>query len=152
MRWARSTTLCRGKEESVPALFALGQHEALQAVARVLLPSEKLFAFLYDIFIVAAPERLAFCTDRWRRHCGTTHECESTKGKTRMWNRAGVFPLGCEHIVEAGRRAVPQWWCGGASSRCRRVIRSSASWEPSRTRRPRRSRGSQHERGTLPPF
>ena len=43
-----------------PALFALGQHEALEAICRVLLPSEKLFAFLDDIFIVGAPERMAF--------------------------------------------------------------------------------------------
>ena len=30
----------------MPALFALGQHEALEAIRRVLLPSEKLLAFL----------------------------------------------------------------------------------------------------------
>ena len=42
-----------------PALFALGQYETLQAISRGLLPSEKLFSFLDDIFIVAAPERLA---------------------------------------------------------------------------------------------
>ena len=41
------------------ALFALGQHETLQAISRGLLPGEKWFAFLEDIFIVAAPERLA---------------------------------------------------------------------------------------------
>ena len=45
----------------MPALFALNQHEALEAICRVLLPSEKLFAFLDDIFIVGAPECMAFC-------------------------------------------------------------------------------------------
>ena len=29
------------------------------------------------------------------------------QGKTQCWNRAGVFPVGCEYIVEAGRRASP---------------------------------------------
>ena len=94
----------------MPALFALSHHEALQAVSRGLLPSEKLFAFLDDIFIVAAPERLAIlhrqvetalwdharirinqgktpdvescrCVPRWlRAHCGGREECKSTSG------------------------------------------------------------------------
>ena len=27
------------------------------------------------------------------------------KGKTQLWNRAGVYPIGCEHIIAAGRAA-----------------------------------------------
>ena len=38
--------------------------------------------------------------------CGTTRESGSIR-KTQLWNRAGVSPVGCEHIVDAGRRALP---------------------------------------------
>ena len=43
----------------MPALFALGQHAALVAVQDTLLPSEKLFAFLDDIYAVVKLERVA---------------------------------------------------------------------------------------------
>ena len=41
----------------MPALYALGQHRAIVAVQATLLPSEKLFAFLDDIWVVANPRR-----------------------------------------------------------------------------------------------
>ena len=43
----------------MPALFALGLHQALVAVQAGLLPSERLLAFLDDIHVVCAPERVA---------------------------------------------------------------------------------------------
>ena len=43
----------------MPALFSLGQHNALVAVAAELHPTEKLFAFLDDIYVVCAPDRVA---------------------------------------------------------------------------------------------
>ena len=43
----------------MPALFALGLHQALIAVQASLLPSERLLAFLDDIFVVCSPERVS---------------------------------------------------------------------------------------------
>ena len=54
----------------MPLLFALGQHEALQAVSRQLRPDERLFATLG----VESP-----CVHR-------VHT-----GKTKIWNQAGVL-------------------------------------------------------------
>ena len=43
----------------IPALFALGQHDALCAVQESLHPSEILMAFLDDLDVVSVPERIA---------------------------------------------------------------------------------------------
>ena len=40
----------------MPALFALAQHPALEAVQASLQPQEALFAFLDDIYVVSRPE------------------------------------------------------------------------------------------------
>ena len=42
----------------MPLLFSLGQHQALEAVQRQLLPDERLLAFLDDICTVTSPERV----------------------------------------------------------------------------------------------
>ena len=43
----------------MPALFSLGQHGALEAIQARLRPSERLMAFLDDIWCVSSPERTA---------------------------------------------------------------------------------------------
>ena len=72
----------------MPALFALGLHQALVAVQAGLLPSERLLAFLDDIFVVCAPERVAdihasLQVELWRHARISVHQ-----GKTQLWNRA----------------------------------------------------------------
>ena len=42
----------------MPALFSLGMHRALTALQTELQPGERVFAFLDDLYIVAAPERV----------------------------------------------------------------------------------------------
>ena len=42
----------------MPLLFALGQHEALQAVSRQFRPNERLFAFLDDVYLTSKPDRV----------------------------------------------------------------------------------------------
>ena len=106
----------------------MSQHEALQAISRGLLPSEKLFAFLDDIFIAAAPERLAILHRSVETALWDHARIRINKGKTQIWNRAGAFPVDCEHIVEAGRRASPPVVVWRVDSRCRRVSKASASW------------------------
>ena len=43
----------------MPLLFSLGQHNALHAVQERLLPNERLFAFLDDVYVVCLPDRVA---------------------------------------------------------------------------------------------
>ena len=42
----------------MPALFALGQHQALVAVQETLRPSEKLLVFLDDFYVASVPSRI----------------------------------------------------------------------------------------------
>ena len=43
----------------MPALFSPGQHRSLEAVQATLRPSERLFAFMDDIYAVYTPGRTA---------------------------------------------------------------------------------------------
>ena len=74
----------------MPALFALGQHRALQEVQAHLLPGEHLFAFLDDIYVVSAPARSREVFELVRSasqgHCGIG----VNMGKTKVWNAAGA--------------------------------------------------------------
>ena len=45
----------------MPLLFALGQHEALQAVSRQLRSNERLLAFLDDVHLTSKPDRAGAC-------------------------------------------------------------------------------------------
>ena len=84
-----------GREQGdplMPALFALGLHVALVAVQAGLLPSERLFAFLDDIFVVCSPDRVAdvhasLQAELWRHARIQVHQ-----GKTQLWNRDGQIP------------------------------------------------------------
>ena len=64
----------------IPTLFALGQHAALVAVQDILFPSEKLFAFLYDIYAVVKLEMLLKSMRLWSVNCGFMHASTSIKG------------------------------------------------------------------------
>ena len=71
----------------MPALFALAQHEGLVAASRNLLPSERLFAFLDDLYVVTTRARAntAFeeVATQVERHAGVrTH-----LGKLKAWCR-----------------------------------------------------------------
>ena len=41
----------------MPLLFSLGQHTALQAVQAQLLPGERVFAYLDDVYVNTTPAR-----------------------------------------------------------------------------------------------
>ena len=70
---------------------ALCIHDALQRVSAQLLPGEDLCAFLGDVYVLCAPERV-------RTICNKLHEAlaetglELHSGKTRVWNKAGERP------------------------------------------------------------
>ena len=71
----------------MPLLYSVGQHRALEAISR-LLGSEKLLAYLDDIYVITRSDRVgdvytAVCQNLW------THACVSiNNGKTKkVWNR-----------------------------------------------------------------
>ena len=92
----------------MPLLFSLGQHAALEAVRARLLPGERLFAFLDDIYATSGPERTAeiyaiIVEELWRHA-----RIRVNIGKTQVWNSGGATPRGLETL---GRRA----WRGAGS-------------------------------------
>ena len=96
----------------MPALFALGQHPALQQVNGILQPGESIFAFLDDVYVVTTPDRARFLfnavRDALQAHCGIS----VNMGKTRVWNRGGQEPPGVRELGTAEDRV----WVGGADT------------------------------------
>ena len=72
----------------MPALYALGQHRALVAVSDQLLPTERLLAFLDDLFVLCNPHRVANVQQALWEHFRISAHQE----KTQIWNRAGEAP------------------------------------------------------------
>ena len=94
----------------MPMLFSLGQHPALVAIAAHLLSNEKLFAFHNDIYVVCLPDRVGAVhqliqRELWDRSRFTLH-----LGKTKVWNRAGEEPPGCEAMQRAAVLVDPELW------------------------------------------
>ena len=101
---------CEGGEQGdalMPALFSLGQHGALEAIQARLRPSERLMAFLDDIWCVSSPERTTV---------GFTAIQEELlivgirvhDGKTQLWNSFGQVPAGTEALTGAAQRSDPE--------------------------------------------
>ena len=87
----------------MPMLFALGQHHALQAVARQLRPREHLFAFLDDIYVICAPDRVA---EVYRVLEAKLWAHARIRVNVLDWNESGREPEGCAHTLG------PRAWCG----------------------------------------
>ena len=75
----------------MPLLFALGIHDALRHVAEQLRPDEDLCAFLDDVYVLCAPERVRDIYDLLCRALGDVGIALHS-GKTRVWNKAGQRP------------------------------------------------------------
>ena len=78
----------------MPLLFSLGQHASLEALQRRMRPTERLMAYLDDIYFASRPERVgdvvaASVQELWAHARIRVHG-----GKTHIWNRAGTKP-GC---------------------------------------------------------
>ena len=78
----------------MPALYALGQHPALEEVQRTLQEGEALFAYLDDVYAVCSPARARPILDALTMALGTHCGIGVHMGKTRVWNRGGVEPPG----------------------------------------------------------
>ena len=106
----------------MPLLFAVGQHQALEAVKGQLSDGDHLLAYLDDTFIVAQPESTgdsfrSLETELWNRTKIRIHG-----GKTKIWNRAGIRPPICDELERRARAIDPSaivW--RGSEVPCRKV-------------------------------
>ena len=82
----------------MPALYALGQHAAIETVVASLHEGEHLFAFLDDIYIVCSLERVVpiyrLLEAALAEHCDIVLH----QGKTEVWNRANNKPPDCDSL------------------------------------------------------
>ena len=90
---------CEQGDPLAPALFALGQHDALHCAAASLHPDDSLVAFLDDLYITTTPSRartsLDIATEAVASHCGIG----SNLGKTRaIGARDGPPPPGMAEL------------------------------------------------------
>ena len=92
----------------MPLLFSLGQHGALAAVQRQLHASEKMFAYLDDIYIVTTPARVghvySLLQDALFRHA----RIRLHSGKTQVWNSGGIRPEACDALERVARAVNPR--------------------------------------------
>ena len=91
----------------MPALFALGQHRALVAAQSAMHPSAKLMAFQDDVYVVSSPPQVAACYTHLERELWAHAGIRINLGKTQIFNRAGVLPPDCQHIIRAGQQLNP---------------------------------------------
>ena len=112
----------------MPLLFSLGQHGALAAVQRQLHASEKMFAYLDDIYIVTTPARVghvySLLQDALFRHA----RIRLHSGKTQVWNSGGIRPEACDALERVARAVNPRPWCGRVQM-CYLASRGSKSSE-----------------------
>ena len=95
-----------------PALYALGQHHALEVAAAQLLPDEVLAAYLDDVYIICQPDRARPAFDIVSRAIEGHAGVAANSGKTRVFTRAGgPAPPGVETLG-------PDVWRGGDSPEC----------------------------------
>ena len=100
--WPKSVSSEQGNP-LMPLLFALAQHSALVAVFERLQESEFLFPFLDDLHIKSHPNRTVGCLHIMRQELWNHSKISLNHGKTRIWNKGGFFPPGCEALQEAAR-------------------------------------------------
>ena len=91
----------------MPLLFALGLHRALSAVQARLSDNEKVFAYLDDISVICAPERVLEVHHILEAEIFTHTQIGLHHGKTPVWNR-GVTPVGVEFLTRAAQAIRPE--------------------------------------------
>ena len=84
----------------MPALFSLGQRSALQTIQEHLLPNESLLAFLDDVYVVVPPHRVRPVYDVLAHTLHSQARIQLNRGKTRVWNAAGIEPPNVQELGE----------------------------------------------------
>ena len=83
---------CEQGDALAPALFALGQHAALERAAAELQPGEFLGAFLDDLYVVTRPERARAAFDSTTRAVQELAGVQTNLGKCRVYSKRGGRP------------------------------------------------------------
>ena len=111
---------CEQGDPLMPLLFALGQHRSLMAVQNRLRESEKISAFLDDVYVITTPDRVGLAYTVLQHELWTGCHIRINTGKTQVWNRMGERPqlVTCwkgspmsrisEHTFGEGQGS-PQW-------------------------------------------
>ena len=91
----------------MPLLFSLGQPASLEALQRRMRPTERLMAYLDDIYFASRPERVgdvvaASVQELWAHARIRVHG-----GKTHIWNRAGTKPRVCDILQRQTEETDP---------------------------------------------
>ena len=76
----------------MPLLFALGIHNALEAVSLQLEPGEDICAFLDDVYVICKPERVRPIYDLLAAHLYDSAGIQLHTGRISVWNSAGICP------------------------------------------------------------
>ena len=106
--------------------YAVAQHPALEAVADALQPGEGVFAFLDDIYIVCAPERVATFYGVLAAALWDHARVQLNQGKTRVWNAAGEEPPNLAAVQPDPSSATGVWV--GVRTFAFRAARASRAW------------------------
>ena len=92
----------------MPLLFSLGQHGALESVQRSLRDSERMLAYLDDIYIVTSPDRVGVVIASLQEQLFRHARIRLHGGKTQVWNGAGIRPVACDGLEQIARRENPR--------------------------------------------
>ena len=92
----------------MPLMYSLGQHKALDEITRGLLPTEKLFAYLDDVYVVTKPDRVATVYNVLQENLWFCAGVRINSGKTQVWNAAGRKPPVCEAMDRIAQAQHPE--------------------------------------------
>ena len=111
-----------------PALFAMGQHQALQTVQESLQPTETLMAFLDDVCVLSTLIESPRLKGRWNANSGTMPGFRSTTARRKSGTGQGLgHPIATSC---SSRQTANPTKCGGETPHCRSTSRVSPFWEP----------------------
>ena len=92
----------------MPALYALGQHDALHAAAQQLHADDRVFAFLDDVYIITTQSRARQAIDIVTERIASQAGVQTHLGKLEVWSPiAGAAPPGVAELS-------PTAWKGDA--------------------------------------
>ena len=92
----------------MPLLFSLGQHRTLVSIQAQLKEGERLFAFLDDIYVVCAPERVGEVYLVLEQQLREKPGVNIHQGKTKLWNKAGVKLAMSDVLTQASQAQKPE--------------------------------------------